>query len=133
MSFRELAAQLASTAFTVADDIPESCLYKHGGSSRPYDTKSGKVLQSSTAAESTVSFIFGPAQGFGTPDGDTTQSDHTGDLSAVAQAAEFNQTPAEGDELVRGVDEYRVIALKPDEAGATYTFLIARIGGGIEP
>lgn len=132
MSFRELAAQLTGLAFQIADDIPELCVYHHAQGSPRYDTKTGKVSIGLGSGDSNVTFIFSPAENFGRPDGNTRQSGHTGDLAAFASAADFNLVPAEGDLLVRGRDTYRVIALKGDEAGATFTLLIAREGGGIE-
>jgi hypothetical protein len=132
MSFRELAAQLARTAFDLAGDIPVSCVYYHAEDSPSYDPTTGRVLTGAGAADSLVRFVLSPAESFGRPDGNTVQAGHTGSLAALAIATEFNRVPAEGDLVTAGLNVYRVIALKSDEAGVTYTLLLARIGGGIE-
>lgn len=131
MSLRDLAKTLAKAALPIAGDIAVPCLVQHGDEEPFYDTTTGEVLDTA-AAESQVSLILSPV---GKADRSNTdkQAAPIGDLEALAlDVSQFKMKPARGDvvQKVGDVDQYVVVDVTTDEAEATFTLILIRIGGG---
>jgi hypothetical protein len=121
VSLRNLLAQAARLAFTVADDIPERCLYTHADRDVDYDTSTGEVLPDDGTSELYIDFLF-PTDDTDEKTGDDGDLAPTGTIKATALTAQFHRRPARGDTLLRGLDQLYVLGVKPDISRTLYKF-----------
>ena len=133
MGFRDLARTLARTGLKAAGDIPARCLYLHSDGDTEYSTDDGEPTPDTQAAESLVDLIFSPVQ---ESDRRKTAKENspTGEEEALAlDVTQFNRRPAKGDTLTKqqGLDQYIVLDVVSDEADATYTLTVKRVGSGV--
>ena len=110
MGFRELAQNLAKTAFSIAGNIMESVTYTAKGAAQ-YDPETGETAQSSTP--STVLMMFA-AYAKQEVDGESILAT---DVKGWVLAADLAAAPNIGDEITRGDETFVVQQKKTDPAG----------------
>ena len=132
MGFREMAANIAVTAFNTFGNVQQACTYRSKTSASPtYTPSSGEVVDTYTDIPTTMIFTSFRSDEISNPGSNITNEDTLNeirktDMKAIVPSRRLPVTPKMNDIVILSSESWEVISVKQDPAGALWTFQLRK-------
>lgn len=125
MGFKEMAKNIAVTAFNTFGNVQQSCTYRSKSTASPaYTPSTGTVQNAYTDIPTTMIFTSFRADEFTgrKPQIDITDEVRTTDMKAIIPSLRLPVTPKMNDVVILNGATWEVVRCSQDPAGALWTF-----------
>jgi len=132
MGFREMAANIAVTAFNTFGNVQQACTYRSKTSATPsYTPSTGAVVDTFTDIPTTMIFTSFRADEITNPGSSFTTEDIVNevrktDMKAIVPSQRLPVTPKMNDVVILNLELWEVFSVKQDPAGALWTFQLRK-------